>query len=311
MIYNYENDIYAVDAYYEGEETAAVYILYSEGEAAIIDTAHNDALPHVLDAVAELGIDKTAVRYIFLTHVHLDHAGGAGRFMQAFPNARLVVHPRGARHMIAPEKLVAGVNQVYGEAETKRMYGEIVPVPEDRVIAPQDGDVFEVGSHKITALDTPGHARHHLAFYDDRAAAVFTGDSFGMSYRGLGKDGTEGIIPTTSPVQFDPEAMRESMKKILALKPEKLYPSHFGELRGIARITDDLHRQIDAYVALAIEAKGDYDKIRAGLQRIFEEEGARQGWAMSPSEIERRLSPAIDLNAQGLAFWYDSTHKPK
>lgn len=309
MIQDYGNGIYGVDSLYEGEELAAVYIVLDEGRAAIVDTAHNGAIDPVMEGMAEVGVAADAVDYVCLTHVHLDHAGGAGRFMREFPNAKLVVHSRGARHMIDPAKLIEGVKAVYGAEETARMYGELLPVPADRVLVPEDGTELHLGSRTIVCLDTPGHAKHHLAFFDKRANAVFTGDIFGIAYPALATDGGFGVIPTTSPVQFDPETMRQSIDRIVALAPDKLYPTHFGEMRGIARIAADLRRQIDAYERLARDTQGDKDRIKEGLVRIFEAERTTQGWPIEPGKIAEVFRIDLELNAQGVACWYKSLKK--
>lgn len=308
MIYDYQNGIYAVDSGYEGVELAAVYLIVDDGHVAVVDTAHNAALEPTLEAMKQLGLSSDRVDYVCLTHVHLDHAGGAGRFMREFPNAKLVVHARGAKHMIDPEKLMAGVREVYGPEETERMYGELVPVPKDRVITPEDGQELQLGSRTIVCMDTPGHAKHHLAFYDTKAGAVFTGDVFGMCYSGLRNGNRIGIVATTSPVQFDPEAMHKSIDRITALHPKAIYPTHFGEIKNVEEIAADLHRQIDAHVKIAEEAKGNIDVIREKLKALLLDESRLQGWNITQEESDRLFRMVIDLNAQGLQVWYNAKH---
>jgi glyoxylase-like metal-dependent hydrolase (beta-lactamase superfamily II) len=304
MVQDYNKGVYHVDSGYEGHGVASIYIVRGGGRTAVIDTAHNAALEPTLEAMAELGIAPDSVDYVLLTHVHLDHAGGAGRFMGAFPNARLVVHSRGARHMIDPSKLLAGVREVYGEAETARMYGELTPVPEGRIVIPRDGEELTFGTRTLVCLDTPGHARHHLAFFDRTSNSVFTGDAYGMSYFGLGSPGRQGVIPTTSPVQFEPDAMLASIDRIAAMKPDALYPTHFGEMRNADLLASDLRRQINAYVALTEEARGAYPAIRASLSKLLEDESATQGWTSPSADLSTALDRAMDLNAQGLEVWY-------
>jgi glyoxylase-like metal-dependent hydrolase (beta-lactamase superfamily II) len=255
--------------------------------------------------MGEIGIKSGDVEFIFLTHVHLDHAGGAGMFVEEFPNARVVVHERGARHIANPEKLVAGAAAVYGEETMARLYGKVAPVAPDKITIPRDGDEFRVGNRLITCIDTPGHARHHLAYYDTSANAVFTGDAYGMSYLELVRPEGRCAILTTSPVQFDPDAMRDSMKKIDSLKPDSLYPTHFGQMPIGGDISDSLYRQLDLYVKTAEDAKGNLDMIREGLRDLFADESSRQGCPCLAANSGRVTGQALELNAQGLAVWYE------
>ena len=304
---DYGNGIYCVDSGYDGGGVAAIYIIKDGRDAALVDTAHNASLPRVTRALDELGIARGDIGHIFLTHVHLDHAGGAGAYAAEFPGARVIAHERGARHIIAPDKLVAGAAEVYGAETVERLYGKVVPVDAGRIISPRDGDEFRVGKHTIVCLDTPGHARHHLAFQDTAANIVFTGDSFGMSYMELVRPEGRCAILTTSPVQFDPDAMRASMRRIESLKPDGLYPTHFGRMPARGAIVDSLYRQLDDYVKIADESGGDLDTIKILMRKQFEEESARQGCPCIASPTGRVTNIALELNANGLAMWYGKT----
>lgn len=308
MMHEYGDGVYCVDARYVGKKgLAAVYLVREGARTAVIDTAHNGALGPVLAAMERLSIERDEVDLILLTHVHLDHAGGAGSFMRAFPKARLVVHPRGVRHMVDPEKLVAGVEAVYGKEATERMYGRLLPVPPERVASPEDGEEISFGDRTIVCLYTPGHAKHHMAFYDPRTRAVFAGDAFGVAYAsdGYGKK----AVPTTSPVQFDPEAMHESIDRIVSLSPERVYLTHFGMIRDVVETAADLHRQVDDHVKLARDSAGDFAEIKAGILRLFEKEGLSRNWlsgGKDPDAPERgeMIDTLVELNAQGLNVWY-------
>ena len=159
---DYNNGIYAFDAGYVRPILAAIHFVVENGRVAVIDTGSNDSLPNALAALQRLGLDESAVDFVILTHIHLDHAGGAGRMMQAFPNARLVEHPRGARHMAEPSKLVEGVSAVYGPEYVKKVYGEILPISAERIISAKDGLVVSLAGRELLCIDTPGHAKHHI-----------------------------------------------------------------------------------------------------------------------------------------------------
>ncbi|MGB5063148.1 MAG: MBL fold metallo-hydrolase, partial [Candidatus Competibacter sp.] len=207
----YEPGIYAVDAGYLRPQLAAIYLLVEGGRVAVVDTATNACLLRVLDALRSLGLPPTRIDYVFLTHVHLDHAGGAGAMMQTFPEARLVVHPRGARHMADPAPLFAAVQAVYGADEAQRLYGELAPVPVERILAAGDGHTLDLGGRTLVCLDTPGHARYHLSLLDTHSGGIFAGEAFGISLRELDVDGRASILPAIAPTQFDPAAMQASV----------------------------------------------------------------------------------------------------
>ncbi|MDR0246902.1 MAG: MBL fold metallo-hydrolase [Burkholderiales bacterium] len=312
-IYSYDEGIFAIDAHYERPFRVAIHFVIDHGRAAIIDTGHNPSVKLTLQAATQLGLKREDIDYVCLTHVHLDHAGGAGALMREFGEAKLIVHPRGARHMVDPAQLMAGVKAVYGEAEAERLYGELLPVPEERVIAAADETPLKLGNRELRCLDTPGHARHHLCFYDTRANAVFAGDLFGASYPELDVDGRQSVIVASSPVQFDPQAMHDSVQRILALQPQALYLTHFSQLREPAARGDDIHRLIDAYVAIAEQAGSDDDgrfqRITDGLWRLYEAEAQRQSWTLPHEKMHTLLKPDIELSAQGLEVWLKSRAK--
>jgi glyoxylase-like metal-dependent hydrolase (beta-lactamase superfamily II) len=298
-----KNGVYRVDSGYEGEGVAAIYIITSGGRTAIVDTANNASLGRVLGALGEIGAAPGSVDYIFLTHVHLDHAGGAGLFMREMEQARLVVHSRGARHMIDPEKLIKGTVEVYGAPEAERLYGTILPVERERVISPGDGEEILLGGRPIVCMDTPGHAYHHLAFHDRTSGSIFTGDAFGLSCFGA----ESAIMPTTSPVQFDPAAMHKSIDRIISARADHLYLAHFGEVRkeGAA---ETLHRMIDEHVRIAEESSGDAERIGIELRALFKGEIEGNGGSAGGGRYNDAAHSAVEINALGLASWYAKTH---
>ncbi len=307
---DYENGIIAFDAGYVRPILAAIHLVVENGRVAFIDTGSNDALPNALAALKKLGLDRSTVDYFILTHIHLDHAGGAGSLMQAFPHAKLVVHPRGARHMAAPEKLVAGVTAVYGAEYVKTVYGDILPVPADRIIEAHEGTVLDLAGRELLCIDTPGHAKHHICVVDRKTGGIFTGDMFGISYREFDVDGRQFIFPTTSPSQFDPLEMRQSVERLLAFNPEAMYLTHYSRVPDVAAQGAALLRRMDASVAMAEAAAGDgearHARIKGELTAYLLAELRAHGCMLPEAEILEVLATDLELNAQGLAVWLDT-----
>jgi len=257
-----EHGIYCIDALYVKPQVASIYLLQAADEVAIVETGTYYSVANVVATLNELGIAKSQVRYVIPTHVHLDHAGGAGEMMKQFDQASLIIHPRGAQHMIDPQKLIAGTIGVYGEEKFNRLYGSIEPVPEARVVIAPDLARFEVGKRELIFIDTPGHARHHFCIYDQVSNGVFSGDTFGISYPPM-KQLPRGLIPTTPPVQFDPAALHESISRIMSYQPARLYLTHYGEFSNPAAQVSSFNQWIDAYVDLCRHqdnAAADYEK---------------------------------------------------
>jgi len=302
-----------VDTGYVRPRGAASYLVRGRTSAAVVETGASSSVPHILSAIAGQGLSPADVSHVVVTHVHLDHAGGAGALLRALPRAKLVVHPRGARHLVDPSKLVAGTVAVYGAEKFRALYGEIVPAPADRVVEAPDGFTFDLGDRPLRALDAPGHARHHFVLHDPATRGFFTGDSFGLSYRET--DGRAGpfLFPTTTPVQLDPPALHATIDRMVAEGPERMYLTHFGAIEGdVASFAAMLHGAIDEHVRRAREAAAEPDRhaaIKAGLEAQLLESLGRHGVPFSREEALRVFGDDLELNAQGLGVWLDSAGK--
>ncbi|MDQ6638590.1 MAG: MBL fold metallo-hydrolase [Pseudomonadota bacterium] len=288
----------------------AAYLVVERGRAAFVDAGTNDSVPRLLAALAAAGLDVAAVDYVIPTHVHLDHAGGVGLLMRSLPSARLVVHPRGARHLADPSHLIKSATAVYGADEIERSYGAIVPVLAERIDETSDGMTIQLAGRPLLFLDTPGHAMHHHCIWDGASRGFFTGDTFGLSYRDFDTAAGPWSMPTTTPVQFQPEALRRSIERMLAYQPDWLYVTHYGRVGGVPRLAALLLGQLDEMVAVARATPPGPDRhatLMRGLEAIHLQSLRAHGVTLSDARIRELLALDLELNAQGIAIWLDRT----
>jgi len=299
-----------IDTGYVRPGLAASYLVKGQGSAAVIETGTARSVPAILAGLAAHGVGRGDVSHVVVTHVHLDHAAGAGALLAQLPHARLVVHPRGARHMIDPSKLLAGAAGVYGGMDAIRsLYGDVVAAPAGRVIEAPEGTQVELGGRTLHILDTPGHARHHFVVHDPASKGFFTGDTFGISYREYDNASGPFLFPTTTPVQFDPPALRASVGRMLAERPERMYLTHYGMLEGeIPRRAAMLLDAVDGHVRAAKAAPpgaGRHAAIRAGLATQLVDGLTHHGWSGTREDALAAYAVDLDLNSQGLEVWLD------
>jgi glyoxylase-like metal-dependent hydrolase (beta-lactamase superfamily II) len=300
--------IHAIDTGFHRPRFDASYLVVEDGRAAFVDTGTNHAVPRLLGTLEALGLAPDAVDWVIPTHVHLDHAGGVGALMQHLPTATVLVHPRGARHLIDPARLIASATRVYGEEEMARSYGRIVGVPAQRVRHTHDGMTVELAGRALRFIDTPGHARHHHCIWDERSRGFFTGDTFGLSYREFDTVQGAWLLPTTTPVQFDPAALRASVERMLSFEPACLYLTHYGRVDDVPRLGAMFLEQLDAAVALGRDLRRAPDRhaaLKQALSRLYRERLARHGCTLPPARITELLAMDVELNAQGMEIWLD------
>lgn len=242
------NDIYLIDGHYMGiSQVAGSYVIKDE-KLTLIDTSSSPSVPHILNGLKELHLDPKDVQYIIVTHIHLDHAGGAGLLLQHCPEAKVVVHPRGARHLADPSRLIESSKSIYKE-EFSRLFDPIIPIPRERLIIKEDEETLEIGpGRNLRFLDTPGHARHHFCIYDPKTKGIFSGDTLGCRYPKLEALGGTLYVPVTTPNHFDPEAMRASIERIMALELEGIYFGHFGMSTQVEEVRRQLLSWLEVYV---------------------------------------------------------------
>jgi glyoxylase-like metal-dependent hydrolase (beta-lactamase superfamily II) len=301
---------YCVDTGFVREQFDASYMVLDGNEVAFIDVGTNYSIPRFLSTLDELGLNAQQVKYIVLTHVHLDHAGGAGEMMRICDQAQLLVHPRGARHMIDPSALRAGAVGVYGEEIVEQSYGQLLPVDAARIIEVEEGHQIDLGKRILHCLDTPGHAKHHIAIWDPISRGVFTGDTFGLSYRELDTEEGAFIMPTTTPIQFDPDALKNSILRISALKPDCLFPTHFSRINGVERLKHLFLEQLDEIVVLAKQLKTDSNRhalLKDGMAKIHINHLKTMNCKLSATQITAFLQIDLELNALGICHWLDKS----
>lgn len=301
-----DDGVVAIDTEYLRPIQDASHLIIEGGRAAFVDTGTNNSVPLLIDALQQQDLDVADVDFVFLTHIHLDHAGGAGLLMRELPHAQCVVHPRGAPHMIDPTKLIAGTEAVYGAERTRQMYGVLRPLDESRVVVPGDEQWFELNGRELQVLFTEGHARHHYCLSDPASRGVFTGDSFGVSYRELDTAAGEFIFPTTTPASFDPEQAHKSVDRIMDCKPERLYLTHYSRVTDLDRLAADMHSGIDAFCEMALANKDASDpisSIRTAMHDYLATRLIAHGYKGDAEATHSVLDVDTTLNSQGLMSW--------
>lgn len=295
--------ITCIDAAYVQEGMACLYLIEEGAECAVVETGTCHSVPALEKLLDERGISAEQVRYIIPTHVHLDHAGGAGAMMAAFPQAQLLIHPRGARHMVDPERLIAGATEVYGEELFRTLYGLIRAVDPARIRQMQDGETVSLAGRKLEFRHTRGHAEHHFCIWDEVSRGWFSGDMFGVSYPWCRLSGGDFVMPSTTPSQFDPEAYRASLELLNGYAPQRMYLTHYGELTYSLEKAHFLAQQIDAYCAFATTDVGDDPSLQQCLTDYSMNYLRQLGAQGDEAELRARLAFDMQLNAQGLHVW--------
>lgn len=308
--------IFCIDTDLYRDHMAACYLIVEGNEAAFIDTGTNYTVPYLMQVLEQQNLSPAQVKYVIPTHVHLDHAGGAGTLMQQCPNATLITHAKGTPHMIEPSRLQAGATVVYGEAEFAEHYGDLVPIPSERVQAAEDNGSVTLNGRKLTFLNTAGHANHHICIFDELSQSFFTGDTFGLSYREFDTDKGAYIYTPSTPVAFDPEAWFVSLDRLMRFNPKAMQLTHYGRVTEVERLCQDLRANIQAFVDIALaeedQAKeGRTQRIEAQLKDLIVGQIHEHGCTLSRDEILKLLAVDINLNSQGLEVWLQRRAKAR
>lgn len=282
------------------------YII-AEEELTIVETGPSPSVKYVKQGLEKLGFSLEEVKYIIVTHVHLDHAGGAGLLLKECPNAKVIVHQRGARHLSDPRKLAAGARAIYGESFSE-LFDPIVPVPEERLLIKGEGDSLEIGSDcTLEFLDTPGHSKHHLSIYDPVSNGVFTGDTVGIRYEQLLPNGIDLFLPSTSPNHFDPDAMQKSIDRMTAMKLDRIYFGHYGMTTDTESALSQVSEWLDIFVEegeqVTAEGRG-YDELAQRLLKRVRDYLSDFG-IQDSHEVYILINLDMQVNALGIIDYFN------
>ncbi len=304
-----QDSLYMFDLYEQGQAGRSSAYLYNGPKKTLIETGSANSLDHILDSLQRLNLTAEDLDYVIVTHVHLDHAGGAGKLAKLAKNATFVAHPRAARHLIDPSRLIQGASQVYGEA-MHALFGDILPIPEQQVLIREDGESIDIGDRKLVFFDTPGHAKHHFVVHDPEISGVFSGDSLGIRYvKSFTGWNTEFVFPSTSPTDFDPEGVAYTVDKIKKLNVDTVYHTHFGPspaeeaYRGTLEGAMAFKELSDRVFASNRGWEGIQDELRSHIRHYLQNSG------IQPSEELSEMAVDLELNAKGLMIYEDRKNR--
>ncbi|MCB1189149.1 MAG: MBL fold metallo-hydrolase [Leptospiraceae bacterium] len=302
-----DNTICTIDCNYVYPQIAASFLLKEGGNAVFIENNTSHSVPYLVKELENQKLTKEKVKYLIVTHVHLDHAGGTSALLKECPNAIVLAHPRTATHLVNPKRLIESAIGVYGKENFEKLYGKIDPIPENRIRIMEDGEVLDFNGRPLTFIYTKGHANHHFVIYDKKTTSIFTGDSFGLAYPGLQTGNNKFIFPSTSPTDFDPEEAILSIDKIINTGAEKAYLTHFGLWDDMEEAKNQLKRSLNTINQFYQEAlrlgndKQIDDFCKENVMAFFQKELSTRGIKLDTSS-HQLLNMDIELNAQGIAF---------
>ncbi len=304
-------DLWVLDTLFQGEPgVIASYLLTGSAGLALVDVGSAATLDQLLAAIRATGHQPEEIEHILLTHIHLDHAGATGALLRHAPQARVYVHHIGAPHLINPEKLIESASRIYGD-QMQRLWGEMLPVPAERITLLDEGSEARVGERLLQALYTPGHAIHHVAFHDAAHAVIFPGDVAGVRLENIAY-----VRPPTPPPDLNLEDWSASIERLRALRPETLYLPHFGPTAGSDSHFDELRDRLYAWGAIVArgmrEGKGD-QQLADDLAAASDPDVARTAQASGADTAEdatQRYELATNylMSAQGYMRYYKKVH---
>jgi glyoxylase-like metal-dependent hydrolase (beta-lactamase superfamily II) len=267
----------------------------------LVETGSQSSVPAVLDALAGLGLGPDDLAGLAVTHIHLDHAGGVGDLARAFPRATVYVHEKGARHLADPERLVAGAGMVYGDL-LDSLYGRLDPTPAERIHVLADGEDLEVGGgRRLTTVDSPGHAKHHLGLHDSESGLLFVGDAVGIKLPGVDVP----LRPSTPPSDFDLDQALRSLGRFAARRPTALALAHYGLLERPDEVLGEAEDILRSWAHTAETAFHAGEDIEAALRAAY---GGPAERLADEARTKLEVFDGIHSNAAGLRHWLEKSH---
>lgn len=298
--------VFTIDCNYILPELACAYLVVEGNEATFVENNTTKAVPTLLAELKKHNIPKENVKYIIITHVHLDHAGGTAALLEECPNATVVAHPKAAPHLVSPQRLIESAKQVYGEEKFFNLYGDIQGVPENKIYIPHDGETIQWGSRYFKFIYTRGHANHHFVIYDSLTNGIFTGDSFGLAYPVLQKGSSPFLFPSTTPTDFDPVEAKVSLQKIKDTEADKAYLTHFGVWEymetGIRLMYDGISYMEEVFLLAqdpSLEEAQIDEFVKNKVNLYFHKEVEKRNL---PSSVYDYLNLDIEINSMGIAL---------
>jgi len=300
-----EKDLYQIDVYdMHLPERTSVYLIKGESKTALIETGPAPGIKHILTALEKLNLTPAQVDFVIVTHIHLDHAGGAGSLLSKLPQAKVLVHPRGARHLTEPSRLIAGAKAIYGE-KFDSFFGEIVPISQERIYTLVNGEQLALGpNHRLTFYHTLGHAGHHIVIYDALRKGLFSGDALGVRYDYLSKAaGFDYILPSMPPPEFEPKGLKTTIDLIKSLPVEHVFFTHYGQANNPAPILNRNLQLVEKFLALGQEVfqkGGTAEHIKEKITAYVKDELAQYGVKNYQLPVFQQVFFDLDFNAQGI-----------
>ncbi len=290
------------------------YIILGKEKNVIVETGASRSNSAIREALDDLNVPLSEIHAIVATHIHLDHSGGAGLLMEQCPNAVMYVHTKGMTHLVDPEVLIAGSKEVYGDM-FDHYFNPVVPIPENRVCGMLDGDQLDIGGGRtLTFVDSPGHALHHLVVNDIESQGIFSGDAAGIFYKALENEfGVKVTLPSTTPTQFDPAAMRDTLDKLLSLKPKRIYFTHFGMAEPADMLLEEAKKWLELFASDCVTYYHDNPSVTA-LNDYLQDEVVKRLEARGVSENAKcygNMKKDNLINAQGIIAYVKRLERQK
>ena len=291
-----------IDTLLGGWERVTAGYLVTGPAPVLVETGSQSSVPHLLAALDALGVAANDLAGIAVTHIHLDHAGGVGDVARAFPNAKVYVHEKGARHLVDPERLVASAAMVYGDL-LDTLYGRLDPTPAERIHVLEDGEDIVIGGGRVlTTVDSPGHAKHHLALHDSDSGIIFAGDAVGVRLPDAGV-----LRPATPPPDFDLALALDSLQKLAGRSPTGIALAHYGLIADPTAILDEAQETLTRWAEVAEKAWTEGCDIAEALDLAFSAELD----GVDPVQREKLDTlNGIHSNAAGFKRWLDTRAHP-